>query len=755
MASGITAALRTAQSGLLANQGALNAIANNIANVNSPGYSRKTVKLEQRVVSGVGSGVQLSELTRNIDEGLLKSLRLELSALNTLSAKESYYDRMQELFGSPGDNTSISHIVQEFTATLETLAVTPEKSLEQGDVVRWGKEMTLKLQSMSDTIQDLRLQADKAIAEDVATINKLSTDMGNFNDLIVRNSVTKRDVTDLMDQRDQALDKMVEIIDVRYFYRNDGDVVVFTSSGRTLVDNIPATLTHTPASSMTPTTTHAEGDLNGLYVGTAIAGNDITNDLRGGRLQGLVQLRDSVLPNLQSQLDEFAAEIQAAFNQIHNRGVTFPGSQSMTGSRKFTEPATQKIQVGGTTDTRILLFDSTGNQAASVSLKTLMSDLNFGGNAAYDAGSGYTATEYWTINDVATNIQRWLNDNPLAGGGAIAGAGLGLSGNTVSVNSSSNFQISINSTAYSLVFRDENTVDTPGSTMADATINFDADSDGDTDADETASGFSNFFGLNDFFVDNLAENVHESNVMASTYSAATAATLSFRDATGSLSDLAVTAGQTLATIATNITNNITNVTASVVPDGSGFRLRVSHDNGASMTVTQNAGTDTLLTDLGMHIADVRLSSTMIVRSDIITTPSLISRGAAQWNSALGAAGQYFMSVADNTIIEALAVQFNATNAFDSAGGIGGISTTFHEYAAAILSTNATLAATNKADKEFQNDLSDSLQLKSDTLRGVNLDEEMAELILFEQSYVAAARIITVIQKMFESLERIL
>jgi len=146
---------------------------------------------------------------------------------------------------------------------------------------------------------------------------------------------------------------------------------------------------------------------------------------------------------------------------------------------------------------------------------------------------------------------------------------------------------------------------------------------------------------------------------------------------------------------------------------------------------------------------------MIVRADITASPFLVTRGAAQWNSALGPAGEYFMSVGDNTLIEALAQQFNTNTAFDSAGGIGNITANFREYSAAILATNATLANANKVDMEFQTDLSDSLQLKSDTIRGVNLDEEMAQLILYQQGYVAAARIVNVVQKMFEALERIL
>ena len=735
MTGSLTLALRTAQSGLLVNQSALNAVANNIANVNSEGYSRKIVNTESRVVNGAGTGVQLSALTRQIDEGLLKSLRLEVSSLNALSVQASSFERIQELFGRPADDSSISHVLGQLTNALETLAVSPDKTLEQSELVRRARELALKLQLMSTTIQELRQQADQGIGDAVTEANKLIISIGDLNDKLIRNSAVNLDVTDLRDQRDQALDRLAELIDIRYFRRTDGDVVVFTSAGRTLVDNVPATLTHAAASTVSATTTHAEGDFAGLYVGTAIPGNDITTEIRSGQLKGLIDLRDDVLANLQSEIDEMAAELRDVFNQIHNRGVPFPGMQSMTGTRIFVAPTTQTMTLDpgtGADDVTIALFDSSGDQQAVTTLNTIMVSASFGTGAQPSFGA-------WTITEVAATIEDWLQAN-------------GAAAATATVNTAGNFTIALNAPTLNLAFRDE-TATATGSTAADVQIGF--DSGGVVGVDETVSGFSNFFGLNDFFVDGLADNIHESNVMASTFTS-TAAALRFNDSTGLLtgSPLAIAAGSSLSTIATQITNSITNVTATVVPDGSGFRLRIAHDSGSSLVITQDTGVpDTLLTDLGMHSADVRVAAAIAVRSDIITAPAKISRGAVQWNAALGAAGEYFTSVGDNAIVKALAEQMTMTNAFDTAGGLGSGSATFTAHGAAILSRNASLANTNKADLDFQQSLTDSLQLKSDTIRGVNLDEELAQLILFEQAYSAAARILSTIQSMFDALER--
>ena len=693
-----------------------------------------------------------------------------MGSFNSLDVQRSFYDRMQDLFGAPADNSSISHIISNFTASLESLAIAPNKTLELSEVLRQAQNTTIKLQAMSTTIQELRQQADNSVADIVTEINSLVTRIGDFNDTLVRNSTTNNDVTDLKDQRDQAIDRLAELIDIRYFVRSDGDAVVFTSNGRTLVDNIPATLTHRAASTVSATSTHAEGNIGGIFVGTEIAGNDITDEIKAGQLKGLIDLRDSVLTDLHIQIDGMAAQIRDTVNQIHNAGAPYPGMQSMTGSRSFVSPTTQTMTLdptNSTDDVTIALFDSNGDQTAATTLNTIMTSAIYGTGAETSRGN-------WTITEVAATLQDWLRAN-------------GASSATAAVNSAGKFAIELNTPSLNLAFRDE-TATADGSTRGDAVIGFNsgglpqvtivgtveagdtysvtingtkvtytvtggeanlaavrdalfaainangtintvvtaaagtnagdititADTAGATFTitasatnngvtadnsavvnpgggnDETVNGFSYFLGLNDFFVDGLPENIHDTDVLASAF-VSTAATLTFNDSTGVLkgSPLTIAAGSSLTAIATLITSNVTNVTAKVVPDGSGVRLRISHDKGTDLVVTQASG-DTLLTDIGLHVSDVRAASVLAVRSDIITTPSLMSRGAMQFNTDLGDAGEYFQSVGDDTVIKDLAEKFNSTVAFKQAGGLSDITTTFGEFASSILSRNATL-----------------------------------------------------------------
>lgn len=733
MAGDITLALRTIQSGLLTSQAALSTVANNIANVNSPNYSRKIASVQSRVVGAVGAGVEISDIIRRVNENLLRSLRQESSTFEKFDSQQEIYDRLQDLFGTPEDNTSLSHMMQDFATSAETLAVSPNRSIEQNNMVRWGLHLSNALKDMTTTIQELRLQADIQIGQHTDRINELIDKIGDLNDSLVANSTIGSDTSDLKDLRDEAVDELATIVDIRYFTRSDGDVVVYTADGRALVDRIGATLVHDAASTSSEVMTHAGGDFDGIYIGAKIAGNDLTNAVTGGELKGLIEARDKILPKLQAELDQFAAKLRDTLNQVHNRGAAFPGAQSLTGTRAFIEPATQTIKLdptGSVDDVTIALFDSSGNQSVVTTLNTIMTSVT--ANLGAQASRGP-----WTVNNLATKVQDWLQAN----GAATA---------TVAVNASGKLALNLNTTSLNLVFRDQ-TATANGSTHQDAEIAFDKDGNGTND--ETVYGFSNFFGLNDFFVDNLADNIHDSDMITGTFSSG-AATLVFRDSTGALtgSPLAITAGSSLENIATQINNGITNLSAAVVPDGSGSRLRIWHDNGSSFTIAQTAGT--LLGTLGMHVSDIRSAGALSVRSDIVLTPSLIARGAMQWDSTLGPAGKYQMSPGDDTVALQMAQTLAANTAFKAAGNMGAITTSFSGFAAQIVSGNSDRAAGNKTDARQSETLHTSLKTKSDNIRGVNLDEEMSTLLLYQQSYSAAARVVSVIQRMFDALDSI-
>ncbi|MCW8861722.1 MAG: hypothetical protein OQK53_07695, partial [Rhodospirillales bacterium] len=135
------------------------------------------------------------------------------------------------------------------------------------------------------------------------------------------------------------------------------------------------------------------------------------------------------------------------------------------------------------------------------------------------------------------------------------------------------------------------------------------------------------------------------------------------------------------------------------------------------------------------------------------SPGEMTRGMMQWDASLGTAGAYYMSSGDSSITQALAELMTNNNAFDSAGGLSGRTVSFTDYTAAIVAFNSSNAGINESQWKSGKALSESLELKSDGQKGVNLDEEMSTLILYQQAFAASARVISTINSMFDALER--
>jgi flagellar hook-associated protein 1 FlgK len=723
MGGDLTQALRIANSGLLVGQQSLDVVARNIANVNTPGFSRKVINLEQQTLAGHGAGVKFGGLSRRIDQSLMSLLRRETGTLNQRDVQTNSLDRLQQLFGTPESNTSISHMISELQASIEALSVTPQDVIEQQTMVRWGSEVASLLRRSSLEIQDLRREADSRIGTATNEINSLLQNVNELNIEIVRNKSVHDGAADLEDQRDQALDRLAKLMDVYFSGRPSGEVVVFTAGGRSLVDSSAVSISHISAVAVGASVTQAEGDFDGIYAGERIAENDITQDVRTGELKGLIEMRDTTLPALQSALDELSARLRDVVNAVHNRGAAYPGLTSFSGTRVFDAPTTEQITFSGTDDTAVVLFDSTGREVARTTVRTLV--------------GGATTT----IENLRAQLDAWT---PSAALGTPLDANFDADGKLT---------IDVKVAGLQLAFRDQSAT-AAGSSVKDAAIAYDPDGAGAAPS-RSYSGFSSFFGLNDFYVDATGPAVHETPVLSKTWTYSGAnTTLSFRH-NGVTTAQAITNGDSLETIASAL-QSVSGLAVALIPDGAGVRLSVSSADGEPLMITEppdGTGKEPFLAASGLKIAATGSSSTLAVRSDILATPSLVSRGRVQWDGTLSPSGEYVLAPGDSEVARELATSFSSFTDFGIAGRLGATRATFAEYASSFISDVSVLATTNRENAEYQSDLVASLQQKSDSMRGVNLDEEVSGLMLYEQAYSAAARVITVVQQMFDALDQ--
>lgn len=388
----LTSSLYTALTGLQTNQSAMRVLSNNITNANTPGYTRKIADLQSRVIAGTGAGVQLGSIDRYVDQALQVQLRSTTSDFNGLDVQQQFFKRMQDMFGSPDSNSSLAAMMSDYATSMTALTTNPESVSLRLDVVTNAQRTAQSLNSMSADTQQLRQEADAQISDSIDIVNNQLTTIDKLNDQIVAARLRGVATGDLEDQRDLAVSKISEQMDISTYTRDNGQMVIFTKAGRTLLDGDPATISHTPAASLQAAVTYP-GSIDGITVN----GQDITDEIGSGKIAALIELRDTTLPNFTSEIDQLATNLRDEVNKIHNQGTGLPAAKTLTSSRAQTGTATS---IAGTVTVTLLNPDGTaafsGTMPApgtldaagfATALNTVLTGFGVGASASNNVGT--------------------------------------------------------------------------------------------------------------------------------------------------------------------------------------------------------------------------------------------------------------------------------------------------------------------------------------------------------------------------------
>lgn len=346
----MTLGLNTALSGLMTAQRGLDTISQNVTNVNTKGYTRKVMNPESVVLNGTGAGVQAGKVTRMVSEGLLKDIRRQQTTTGSLEVQQDYYPRLDDLFGQVTDSTSVAHRVNDLTTAFQTLASEVNKPSTQWSTMQSAQDVAAQLNSMSSSVQNMRVEADRTVADTVGQINTLLDNIFDLNQKIVKNGAIATGTADLEDKRDTALTDLSKLVDIQYYKRNDGGVTIYTNSGEMLLDNKAQHLSYSAANSTDTWMTAAGGQFNPI---TLEGGSqNLGPEIQGGKLRALLDMRDSTLTNMQANLDTLAAKMRDTVNQVHNRGTSQPNMASYyEGTRVFAKqdsPVANPAEVNAT-----------------------------------------------------------------------------------------------------------------------------------------------------------------------------------------------------------------------------------------------------------------------------------------------------------------------------------------------------------------------------------------------------------------------
>lgn len=305
-------AISTARSGLIATQSAIDVASRNIANASVDGYTRKIQQQSARVVDGRAGAVKVEEVTRNVNEQLQRDVREQSSVVEELTVVEDFLSRLELDFGRPEDNSSVASKVTELKKAFQSLATNPDQSTAQNDVITAAQELALSLNNLSDAVQALRAEADQRIGDSVDAINEALQNIDSLNGEIGARKTLGESTADLEDKRDLWVQKLSEQMDIKTFERPDGRIAVLTGDSQFLIDQTAVTLSFTPSTTVAPGSVVNDIMLDNGY----LAPYAITSSFSDGTVAGLVQLRDTLLPLAQDQLDSLAFELAQQFDAI-------------------------------------------------------------------------------------------------------------------------------------------------------------------------------------------------------------------------------------------------------------------------------------------------------------------------------------------------------------------------------------------------------------------------------------------------------
>lgn len=388
--------LGTAASGLAAAQAGLKAVSNNIANVGVAGYARERVTLSTAVLAGNVSGVNVGEFERVADRFLEATVYRRAGDYGKSEVTSSYLDRLQSLLGEPGAKSGLPARLDAISSA--AIVMTGSQSSAQTSAVFTGA-VSDAISSMQQTTRDvdsLRADVESEVGYSIDKINTLLQRIYDLNGTVSQATGLGRNASGAADQRMSAIEELSGMLSVNVRDQPDGRVIIETTSGQMLLDSRLRQLDYPNKgagignSQITyPDISIRFADKNGTM--GALSGEKIESSAVGGKLGGLLDLRDRALPAFSEQLGVVFSGLSEALNAVSNENTAMPPPASLTGRQTglvasdrlgFTGKATFAVtQADGTLVAKTEIdFDALG-PAATVS--DMVSAINTGlGGAA-------------------------------------------------------------------------------------------------------------------------------------------------------------------------------------------------------------------------------------------------------------------------------------------------------------------------------------------------------------------------------------
>ncbi len=359
--SGLVGTLSVALSGLAVSQQEMATTSNNVANANTPGYSREVSVVEagdpvQIGALSVGTGVVLDKIESLRDSVLQIQINQTTQQNSALNTSLTQLQQIQTQFAS--STSGIGAAISNFFESLQQLSPDPSNlTLRQG-VLTAANNLAVAFNTTDQNLQTQRGNVDQNVVQTVAQVNSLTSQIADVDQQISNLKSINPDPGALVDKQNNLIQQLSGLIDVQVVHTDQG-VTLATSNGTTLVSG----------SQSFALTTQSAGGGQDIFSGS----RDITSSLTGGSLAGLVQIRDQEIPGISASLDQLAAGLATNLNYASTQGFDLNGK---AGGEIFVPPPAGGAGAAATltvaiTDPSLLAASSDGSQGSNGNLALL------------------------------------------------------------------------------------------------------------------------------------------------------------------------------------------------------------------------------------------------------------------------------------------------------------------------------------------------------------------------------------------------
>jgi flagellar hook-associated protein 1 FlgK len=690
--------LITAATGLQASQMSLRAVSDNVTNVNTPGYVRKIVTQQPLVVGAAGMGVEVTGTQRVTDQYLEQASLTAGASSSRYTAYSQYMDTAQGLFGDPTSDTYFFNQLDQIYAGFGAAANDPSSTLLRSQAIGDVKGFLDNAQRINSQLTNLGQTMDTRISADVANVNDLLSQINSLNSDITRAKVTGQDSTGAENVQSQLVDKLSGLMGVKVSPRVGGGVDIRSGDGVKLAGDGAVTLTYVTSGSSPGYVAALPSD--GI-------GQPQPIEVDGGEVRGLLDLRNTKLPQVSDQLGELVQRASEQLNAAHNASTSVPPPTSLTGrDTGMMDQGSALANFSGTST--VAIVDSTGVIQRRV-------DIDFSaGTMSVDGGPASAFSTSSFDSDLTT---------------ALGGMGTATFSNGVlSLSASGGNGISIN----------EGT------------------------SQKAGKGFSAYFGLNDL-VRASGIGTYDTGLTladANGFNPGDTITLRLSQSDGKpIRDVtvAVPSGGTMGDLIDALNSSSTGVGLygqySLSANGQ-LSFTPAQPLNAQLSVVQDntsrgAGGPSMTELFGLGLGS-RATRANEFRVDpaIVSNPNRLAFSQLNLNAAPGTPA---LSPGDATGALALAGSGAVNTQFGAAGALSPVNITVSGYAAEF----AGQVARDASDADTQKSAADAVKQEADARRqgteGVNLDEELVNLTTYQQAFNASARLISATKDMFDVL----